>query len=112
MNTIPTIFNERITAYTAVGGKERAASSGLSAVVLNRHDRYPRRAFFQELEKTGFDNVISVESPFRHYDVEELSERFPFVRFVRPEREINMGEQINLAASEIESPLFSYCGTT
>jgi hypothetical protein len=106
MNTIPTIFNERITSYTAVGGNERAASCGLSAVILNRHDRYPRRTFFQELEKTGFDNVISIESPARHYDIEELSERFPFVRFVRPEREINLGEQINLAASEIESPLF------
>jgi hypothetical protein len=105
-NTIPTTFNEIPTPYTAVGGKERIASTGLSAVVLNRPGRYPRRTFFQELEKTGFDNVISIESSSQHYDVEELSGRFPFVRFVLPEREINLGEQINLAASEIESPLF------
>ena len=106
MNTIPTIFNEKLTPYTAVGGKERASSTGLSAIVLNRHGRYSRRTFFQELEKTGFDNVISIETSSQHYDVEELSERFPFVRFVLPEKEINIGEQINLAASEIESPLF------
>ncbi|MDR0324143.1 MAG: hypothetical protein LBI12_06840 [Treponema sp.] len=105
MNTIPTIFNEKITPYTAVGGKERIASTGISAVILNRSG-LPRRSFFQELEKTGFDNVISIESAAPHYDIEELAGRFPFVRFILPEREINLGEQINLAAAEIESPLF------
>ena len=106
MNTIPTIFNEKISAYTAVGGKQRYASSGLSAVILNRSGRYPRRTFFQELEKTGFDYVISVESSSEHYDVEELSGRFPFVRFILPKTAINLGEQINLASVEMESPLF------
>jgi len=105
MNTIPTIFNENIMPYTAVGGKERIASTGISAVILNGHG-YPRRSFFQDIEKTGFDNVISIESASPHYDIEELSGRFPFVRFVLPENELNTGEQINLAASEIESPLF------
>jgi len=105
MNTIPTIFNEKITHYTAVGGKERSASNGISAVILNRPG-LPRRSFFQELEKAGFDNVISIESASVHYDIEEMSGRFPFVRFILPEKEINLGEQINLAASEIESPLF------
>jgi len=106
MNTIPSIFNEKITQYTAVGGKERIASTGISAVILNRQGSFPRRSFFQELEKTGFDNVISIETSAPHYDIEELSSRFPFVRFILPENDINLGEQINLAASEIESPLF------
>jgi len=106
MNTIPSIFNENLTAYTAVGGKERIASTGISAVILNRQGTFPRRSFFQELEKTGFDNVISIETSSPHYDIEDLSSRFPFVRFILPENEINLGEQINLAASEIESPLF------
>jgi len=105
MNTIPTTFNERITRYTAVGGKERIASTGISAVILNRPGQ-PRRSLFQEIEKTGFDNVISIESSAPHYDIEELSGRFPFVRFILPEKEINLGEQINIAACEIESPLF------
>lgn len=105
MNTIPTIFNEKITPYTAVGGKKRVASTGISAVILNPPG-YPRRSFFQEIEKTGFDNVISVETASPHYDIEELAGRFPFVRFILPEKEMNLGEQINLAASEIESPLF------
>jgi hypothetical protein len=105
MNTIPTIFNEKITAYTAVGNKERAAATGISAVILNRPG-LARRTFLQDIEKTGFDNVISIESRAPHYDIEELSQKFPFVRFILPEKELNLGEQINLAASEVQSPLF------
>jgi hypothetical protein len=106
MSTIPTIFNETLPSYTAVGGKERFASTGLSAVLLNRSGRYLRRTFFQELEKTGFDYIISIESSPEHYDLEELSGRFPYVRFILLRREISLGEQINLAASELDSPLF------
>jgi hypothetical protein len=106
MNTTHTIFNNKITPYTAVGGTEYGTSSGISAVVLNRQGHYPRRSLFQELEKAGFDCVISIESSSPHYDIEELAGRFPFVRFVLPENEINLGEQINIAAHEIKSPLF------
>jgi hypothetical protein len=105
MNTIPTTFNEKITPYTAVGCKERRASTGISAVILNRPP-ITHRSFFQEIEKTGFDNVISIESASPHYDIEETAGRFPFVRFILPEKEINLGERINLAAAEIDSPLF------
>jgi hypothetical protein len=106
MNTIPTIFNEALPSYTAVGGNMREASTGLSAVLLNRSGRYPRRTLFQELEKTGFDYVISIESSPERYDVEELSGSFPFVRFILMRERISLGEQINLAASELSSPLF------
>jgi len=106
MNTIPTIFNEKISPYTAVGGKGRSSSTGISAVVLNRSGQYQPRVLFSELESSGFDNIISIESCAPHYDIEELSGRFPFVRFILPEKELNLGEQINLAAAEIESPLF------
>jgi hypothetical protein len=106
MSTIPTIFSETLPSYTAVGGKKRFASTGLSAVLLNRSGRYPRRTFFQELERTGFDYVISIESSPEHYDMEDLCGRFPYVRFILLKREISLGEQINLAVSELDSPLF------
>jgi hypothetical protein len=106
MSTIPTIFNESIPPYTAVGGKERNASTGLSAVILNRGGRHSRHTLFQELEKTGFDFIISIESSPERYDVEELSGRFPFVRFILPKTDITLGEKINLAAVEMNSPLF------
>jgi hypothetical protein len=89
-----------------VGGTERLASTGLSAILLNRGGLYSRRNLFQELEKTGFDYVISLESTRRRYDVEELSGRFPFVRFILIPEGLNPGEQINLGACELSSPLF------
>jgi hypothetical protein len=92
-------------SYTAVGGTERAASTGLSAVLLSRGGRYPRRTLFQELEKIGFDYIISIEGPQERYDLEDLSGRFPFVRFILLKEKISLGEQINLAVSELTSPL-------
>jgi len=106
MNTIPTTFNGNLSTYTAVGGNERRASTGLSAVVLNRGGRHPRYSFFEELEKLGFDNVLSIESSTAHYDLDALSSSFPFVRFILPQERLNRGEEINLAASELSCPLF------
>jgi hypothetical protein len=93
-------------SYTAVGGNERGASTGLSAVVLTRGGRYPRRALFQELSKVGFDYIISMDGTQERYDVEELSGRFPQVRFILLKEQVSLGEQINLGASELSSPLF------
>ncbi|MDR3276517.1 MAG: hypothetical protein LBT11_04815 [Treponema sp.] len=106
MNTIPSTFNTILPSYTAVGGDERAASTGLSAVLLNRGGRYPRKTLFQELEKVGFDTIISLEGSQERYDIEDLSGRFPFVRFILLKDTVSVGEQINLAVSELSSPLF------
>jgi hypothetical protein len=106
MNTIPTTFNTGLPSYTAVGGRERLGSTGLSAVLLNRPGRHPRHGLFLELEKAGFDYVISVENTRERYDVEDLAIRFPFVRFVLLKEFLNPGGQINLAASELSGPLF------
>jgi hypothetical protein len=89
-----------------VGGTERLGSTGLSAVLLNRRGLFFRRSLFQELEKAGFDYVISLESTPEHYDVEDLSGRFPFVRFVLIPGGLSVGEQINLGAGEAPGPLF------
>ncbi|GHT77217.1 hypothetical protein FACS1894130_00830 [Spirochaetia bacterium] len=106
MSTIPSIFSNTMPSYTAVGGTERAASTGLSAILLTRGGRYPRRTLFQELEKSGFDYIIAIEGPQERYDLEELSGRFPFVRFILLKEAISPGEQINLAVSELSGPLF------
>ena len=106
MSTIPTIFNDNLPSYTAVGGNERRASTGLSAVILNRGGRYPRYGLFEELEKTGFDYILSMESSFTRYDLEALSQSFPFVRFILLKDPVSKGEEINLAAAELSSPLF------
>ena len=95
-----------IPPYTVIGGKERLGSTGLSAILLNRGRCYTRKSLFYDLEKTGFDTVVSVEPSPPSYDIEELSARFPFVRFVLLRQPISLGEQINLAVSELDCPLF------
>jgi hypothetical protein len=106
MSTIPTTFNDSPPSYTAVGGRERGAAPGLSAVILNRGGRYSRFHLFEELEKAGFEYVISMEGAQKRYDLENLSGDFPFVRFILLKEPISFGEEINLAASELSSPLF------
>jgi hypothetical protein len=93
-------------SYTAVGGSLRSNATGVSAILLNRGGRYPRRTLFTELEKAGFDYVVSLEGPQDRYDLEDLGDRFPFVRFIILKESIGLGEQINLGVGEIESPLF------
>jgi hypothetical protein len=95
-----------LPSYTVVGGKERLASTGLSAILLNRGRRYTRRNLFYDLEKTGFDYVISIEPSPPSYDIDELAALFPFVRFILLQLPISLGEQINLAVSELDTPLF------
>jgi len=106
MNTIPTTFRDILPSYTAVGGNERRASTGLSAVILNRGGRYPRTTLFEEFEKAGFDYIISMEGSSIRYDLEPLSAAFPFVRFILLKEAVTPGEEINLAAAELSSPLF------
>jgi len=58
------------------------------------------------MEKIGFDAVVSIETPPIQYDIEELAIQFPFVRFILLKETISLGQQINLAVSELNTPLF------
>ncbi|MDR3324522.1 MAG: hypothetical protein LBS82_00845, partial [Spirochaetaceae bacterium] len=120
MNTTRTTFNDGesrrrrraalsdnpLPAYTVVGGKERGGDTGLSAILLNRGSRYPRRSLFAELEKAGFDAIVSIELSVETYDLDALSTQFPSVTFILLPGSLNVGCQINIAASEVKGPLF------
>ncbi|MDR1787974.1 MAG: hypothetical protein LBR16_05950 [Treponema sp.] len=105
MNTIPSTISETLPPYTAIGGGRREGA-GLSLVILNRANPASRFAFFQELEKEGFDRIVSIEAGGQRYDIEELAARFPQVRFIILQDEISPGAQVNLGAAEVESPFF------
>jgi hypothetical protein len=47
-----------------------------------------------------------MEGSFTRYDREALSGAFPFVRFILLKEAVSPGEEINLAAAELSSPLF------
>ena len=105
MNTIPTTFKDT-PSYTVVGGMERQGSTGLSAVILNRGGPFPRAKFFDDLEKAGFDYVVSVEGNRRRFDLDGLSSAYPFARFILSAEELSRGEEINIAARELAGPFF------
>ncbi len=106
MSTIPSTFNQEVPSYTVIGRGERAGTTGITAVLLSRGGRYLRRSLFQDLEKAGFDFVISVETGKESYDIEELSQRYPFAQFLLLRESASPGEQINIAAMEVRTPLF------
>ena len=107
MNTIPTIFNERKVPHTIVGGtikKSDEDRSPFTVILLNRGGRYYRSAVFQTLETAGFTSVISIEMATEPYDIENLSIRFPSVKFLVPLEKVSIGEMINTGIAETSSP--------
>ncbi len=107
MNTIPTIFNERKVPHTIVGGtikKSDEDRSPFTVILLNRGGRYYRSAVFQNLENAGFNSIISIEMSSEPYDIENLSIRFPSVKFLVPLEKVTVGEMINTGIAETDSP--------
>ncbi|MCD1653217.1 hypothetical protein K7J14_00650 [Treponema zuelzerae] len=121
MNSIPIIFNERKVSHTIVGGSVKKSDdegSPFTVILLNRGGRYYRSAVFQSLESAGFDSILSIESPpapssgsgagaslvSQSYDIENLSIRFPSVRFLVPLENLTIGEMINAGMAETSSP--------
>lgn len=107
MNTIPTTLNDRSIPYTVVGGRKGAGRpEGLpvSVVLLNRGNRLYRAQLLSELEKVGFDSILSIESGAESADAESLSSRFPDVRFLFIQQEISAGERINIGIRESRGP--------
>ncbi|MDR2601783.1 MAG: hypothetical protein LBC53_04945 [Spirochaetaceae bacterium] len=105
MNTTLSTFSENFPPYTVLGGGA-GGSSGVSAVLLNRSPRIGRKSVFEDLEKCGFDGIVSLEGSEERYGLEELSASFPKVKFILPQKETSTGCKINIAANEIKSPLF------
>jgi len=107
MNTIPIIFNERKVPHTIVGGTVKKSDedrSPFTVILLNRGGRYYRSAVFQNLENAGFTSIISIEMSSEPYDIENLSIRFPSVKFLVPLEKVTVGEMINTGIAETDSP--------
>lgn len=107
MNSIPIIFNERKVPHTIVGGtvkKSDEDQSLFTVILLNRGGRYYRSAVFQNLENAGFTSIISIEMSTEPYDIENLSIRFPAVKFLVPLEKVTIGEMINTGIAETSAP--------
>ena len=74
--------------------------NNITLLLLNRGARIYRSNLLHDVTRLGFHEIISVESPPGSWDVEELSRRFPNVRFLVLHEEAGTGEQINLGVRE------------
>lgn len=101
MNTTPST-SER--PYTVVGGRrvERMAGTArrTSLVVLHRGGKYRRFELFDELQRLGFDDVLSIEPSSETYDIETLAQQYGTVRFLIPQRALSIGTQVNMGLQE------------
>lgn len=106
MSITPIIFNEKKVPHTIVGGKTRKTDENeedLTVILLNRGGRYYRSAVFQNLENAGFTSIISIELSREPYDIENLSIRFPSVKFLVPLETVTVGEMINTGMAETDA---------
>ncbi|MGI5173948.1 hypothetical protein H0R92_10180 [Treponema sp. OMZ 840] len=107
MNTIPLIFNERQIQRTVLGGSVTPLSdfsSSIAAILLNRSGNHYCARNIENLFTCGFSEIIVVESSSKSYSLEDLSQRYPPVKFIVPLEELTAGDMINIGISEIKSP--------
>ena len=99
MNTIPSTFNEYQIDRTVLGGKQLNpnASLDLSVIMLNSNGSHLRAQMFENLLNNGVKTVVSVEPNSESYNVEELSRRYPAVKFLIPREKATDGVLINMA---------------
>ncbi len=106
MNSIPLTFNEHQIDRTVLGGEPSPLSWKLnvSVIMLNTNGGHLRLQALDNLVSCGFRSIISVEPAPDSYNLEDLSRRYPSIKFVVPLKGTNDGELINMCMSEISSP--------
>ncbi|AEE17259.1 hypothetical protein [Treponema brennaborense] len=114
MNTIPLIFNERQVRRTVLGGAEDAAAANLtgdasqirlplSVILLNSSSgSHYRGRILETLVRLGFASIVSIENSADNYNIEDLAQRFPSVKFIVPLEPVTVGDMINIGMGELD----------
>lgn len=104
MSIIPTTFNEHAVPYTLVGGKNfKRELNNVGAIIMSRGGWYNFPSIVKSLLEIGCTSIISVESPKKSIDLENMIDEYPFVKFLLPQEETTIGENINIAVSELKT---------
>lgn len=90
--------------YTIVGGQRGDGNPRgalpLTLLVLNRGGRPFRNNYYRDLEKLGFQEIISVETQVKSYDTEQHSRKYPHIRFILIPDKVSLGSQVNIGIQE------------
>lgn len=108
MNTIPSIFNEHQINRTVLGGslKKMDYKMDVSVIMLNSSGSHLRIQTIENLISCGFRSIVWIEPTPDSFNLEDISKRYPDVKFVVPLSKSSDGELINACVSEIESEYF------
>ena len=108
MSTIPTTLESGAARYTVVGaprGKACPDSLPVSVLLLHRGSRLYRAEALRELERLGFESIVSVEvGGGEGSDLESLAARHPLARFLLLSEPASPGAMLNLGMRESCGP--------
>ena len=105
MNTIPLIFNQRQINRALLGGNEKMPNVQLNIAVLllNSEGNQYRIQTLESLSKCGFKSIVSFEKNLENYSLDDLSHRFPYVKFIVPLEPVTDGDLVNIGMSEVDA---------
>ncbi len=108
MNSIPLIFNEHQIQRVIIGGKNGCANPkfDISVILLNETGPQFHTVMLENLISCGFKSIISVEPNNENCNIENISKKYPSVKFFVPLEKTTDGELINACVSEIDSKFF------
>lgn len=105
MNIIPSTFDEHQIKRTIFGGLQDVSEQkiNLSVILLNSSGSHLKLNVFENLVKCKFAQIISIEHDTNKYSYDDISKKFPSVKFIIPLEDATEGEIINIAMSEIKT---------
>ncbi|MCR5189367.1 MAG: hypothetical protein K6C97_10555 [Treponema sp.] len=105
MRPIPTTFNEHQISRTVIGGipVTDAQTLNISVILLNSNGSHFKDHIFENLIKCNFQSIISIEHDPNNSTIDEMSKKYPMVRFLVPLEKASDGELINIGMAEVTS---------
>ncbi|MCR4733446.1 MAG: hypothetical protein K5829_00355 [Treponema sp.] len=105
MNTIPLTFDEHQINRTVIGGRQNDSLDclNISVILLNSSGSHFKLQLFENLLSCNFHSIISIENDASNFSIDDVSKRFPSVKFIIPLEKASDGEMINIAMSEIQT---------
>jgi hypothetical protein len=104
MNTIPLIFRQSQIPYTVMGGSPKPRLGKylfpLTVLILNRGARLFQQDIFTELPSDESLEVISIAGPDITHDLESLTKKYPYVKFLLLHEKCTVGEKVNIGMEE------------
>ena len=105
MSFIPSTFDEHQINMTVLGGRVNEAPDELniSVILLNSSASHLKLGVFENLLGCKFRSIISIEHDNSNFSIEDISRKFPDIKFMIPLEKTSDGEVINIAMSETDA---------